>query len=164
MIDCETMRTVIASGLKDYLGCPVIRSNQNQEPPKYPYLSYTITTLMSENKGTYGVYNDGYDRQARIQTWSITVQSDNNSECVDLVCKAHEWLDRVGTTYLNDNNVIVQSVGSITNRDNFLTTEYEYRNGFDVDFWLLDTVKSIVSGEDSETIETYELNTKVEED
>lgn len=163
MIDYETMRTAIANGLKQYLGCPVIRSNQNQEPPEYPYLSYTITTLMSENNGTYGVYSDGYDRQARTQTWSITVQSDDNSECIDLVCKAHEWLERTGNIYLNDNNVIVQSVGSITNRDNFLTTEYEYRNGFDVVFWMLDTVKSTITGDEAETIETFELNTKVEE-
>lgn len=141
MIDYENMRTVIAKGLKEYLGCPVIRSNQNTKPPKYPYVSYTITVLMSQNKGTYGVYEDGTERKPFVQTWSITALSDDNSESVMLACKAREWLDRVGSTYLNENGVIVQSVGSVTNRDNFLTTEYEYRNGFDAFFWLMDEVE-----------------------
>ena len=66
--------------------------------------------------------------------------SNDNSESVALASKAREWLDRSGTVYLNDNDIIVQSVGSITNRDNFLTVEYEHKNGFDVVFWLYDEV------------------------
>ena len=54
--------------------------------------------------------------------------------------KAREWLERVGNLYLNDNNIIVQSVGNVSNRDNVLTMEYEYKHGFDVVFWLFDTV------------------------
>lgn len=162
MIDYDGMRTVIAKGLKQYLGCPVIRSNQNEAPPAYPYVSYTITTLLSQNKGTYGEYADGYDRQARTQTWSVTIQSNDNAECVKLACMAHDWFDRVGSTYLNDNDVIVQSVGSVTNRDNFLTTEYEYRNGFDVVFWLFDEVDSNASGTETGNIESFEVNTNAE--
>lgn len=140
MFDFDKARATIATGLSAYLNCPVIRSNQNAIPPPYPYVSYSITTLMSENKGTYGVYSDGIDRKPFIQTWSITVLSNDNSECMTLVCKARDWLDHVGTVYLNDNKVICQSVGSISNRDNFLTTDYEYRNGFDVKFWFMNEV------------------------
>ena len=56
---------------------------------------------------------------------------------------------------MNDNNVIVQSVGSITNRDNVLTVGYEYKNGFDVDFWLFETVGDT----DTEIIETADIST-----
>lgn len=156
MINFENIRNTVITGLENYLGCPVIRSNQNESPPHYPYLSYTVTTFMKENKGSYGLYEDNVERKPFTQTWSITVQSNNNSECLSLVNMAHEWLDLVGKTYLSDNGVIVQSVGSITNRDNFLTSEYEYRNGFDVVFWLMNEVERT-----TEEIETAKL-TQVE--
>lgn len=155
MIDYENMRAIVVKGLIDYLKCPVVRSNQNEEPPEYPYVSYTVTRLLSENNGTYGEYEDGSERKPFTQTWSITVLSDNNSECVELVSKAHEWLDRIGRLYLSDNNVIVQSIGGITNRDNVITTEYEYRNGFDVVFWLMD---EITTDTVTDVIEVIDIN------
>ena len=142
MIDYENMRTTVAKGLKNYLGCPVVRSNQNAEPPPYDYVSYTITTLMSENKGTYGEFSDGKARKWVNCVWSFSAFSDDSSKSVMLANKAREWLDYVGIVYLSDNNIVVQSVGSVTNRDNVLTTEYEYRNGFDVVFALFDTIDS----------------------
>ena len=140
MIDYENIRRIIVKGLRDYLGCPVIRSNQNADPPSYPYCSFTVITPMSENKGTWQEHGDGVDRKATTQTWSLTFLSNNDSEAIALANKANDWFDRVGTTYLDDCNVIVQSVGSISNRDNFLTIEYEYRKGFDVVFWLYDEI------------------------
>ena len=160
-IDYENLRTTVAKGLKEYLKCPVIRSNQNKEPPAYPYVSYTITTLMSENKGTYGVYEDGKDRKPFKQIWSITVQSDDDTESVDLAVKAHQWLDHIGRVYLNDNNVYVQSVGGISNRDNILTVEYEYRKGFDVVFELFNVVDNPIA--ESGYIETVDINGEVVE-
>lgn len=154
MIDYENLRSTVAQGLKKYLGCPVIRSNQNAEPPPFPYLSYTVTTLMSENNGTYGEYEDGIARKPVTSRWSITALSDDNIESVTLANKAREWLDYVGTVQLNANNVIVQSVGSVTNRDNILSTDYECRNGFDVVFWMFDEVKEPETG----TIETIFFN------
>lgn len=157
MIDYEKLRETVATGLSKYLGCPVVRSNQNESPPDYPYLSYTVTALIKENKGTYGIYVDENgaqtERKPFVQTWSVTALSNNNAESVVLAVKAHEWLDYVGRVYLSDNDVIVQSVGGITNRDNFLTTEYEYRNGFDVTFWLMNEVKNT----SEEVIETADL-------
>lgn len=35
MIDNENLRLTVVKGLKDYLDVPVIRSNQNAEPPNY---------------------------------------------------------------------------------------------------------------------------------
>lgn len=140
MFDYDGMRKTVAAGLKKYLNCPVIRGNQNEEPPAYPYVSYNVITPFHENKGTYGEYDDGVHRKPFTQTWSITAQSDDNSESVNLAIKAHEWLDHVGTQYLKENGVDVQSVGNVTNRDNVLTVEYEYKNGFDVVFYLFNEV------------------------
>lgn len=145
MIDVDKLKQVVVSGLKEYLGCEVIRTNQNAEPPAYPYVSYTITTLASANKGTYEEYADGTTRKQVTQTWSITAQSNSESESVKLALKAREWLDYSGRVYLKNNGVIVQSVTNITNRDNILTVEYEYKNGFDVVFYLFDETENNIN-------------------
>ena len=158
MIDYEGMRLTVAKGLREYLDCIVIRSNQNAEMPQYPYISYTVTQLMSANNGTYGEWEDGKARKAVTSTWSVTALSDDNAESVTLAMKAREWLDYVGRVYLKDHGVIVQSVGGITNRDNVLTYGYEYRNGFDVVFWCYDEIEM---PNNVETIETLTMGEDV---
>ena len=101
-----------------------------------------ITIPKGKNGGTYGKYDDGFDRKPHTMTWSITIQSDNDNECVTLGLKANDWFDHIGTKYLKAKDVNVQSVGDLTNRDNILTAEYEYRKGFDVVFWLLSVVEN----------------------
>lgn len=137
MIDNEKLRTVVVEGLRDHLNIPVVRGNQNAAPPEYPYLSYNITTLESANNGTWGKYDDGFDRIPVTQTWSVTVQSDKEAESVTLAVKARDFLCHSGTCYLNDNDVIVQSVTNITSRDSLISIEYEYKNGFDAVFWIM---------------------------
>ena len=153
MFNNSALREVVVTGLSQYLGVPVIRSSQNAPPPKYPYASYTVTVLENTKSGTWGRYPDNIDRIPITQTWSITVQSDKEAESVELAIKAKEWLTHSGTTYLNDNDVIVQSATSITNRDNMISIEYEYRNGFDVVFWLMNEVNNHEI-ENNEIIET----------
>lgn len=142
MFDYDNLRKTVVQGLNKYLNIPIIRSNQANISPSYPYLSYTITMPIKANKGTYGVYADNKERIPVTQVWSLTIQSDNYDETLKLTNRAWEWLSRTGTVYLNDNGVIVQSVTSITNRDNMITVEYEYRQGFDVEFWSFDTIEN----------------------
>jgi hypothetical protein len=134
------MQTVVCKGLAAYLGVPIIQTNQTAQPPKYPYISYTVTTLKSENNGTWGRYSDGAYRKPVKQTWSITTHSDDSDEAMTLAVKAEEYLTHSGITYLNDNDVIVDRTTAITNRDNLITAEYEYRNGFDVVFYLFNEI------------------------
>lgn len=155
MIDFENIQLVVARGLKNYCKCPVICSNQKKKPPSYPYISYTITTLAGENKGSYGVNEDGTESKSVPHIWSITAVSGNDIESMTIAYKAREWLDRVGSTYFNDNNVNLVSVGSVTNRDNFLTVEYEYRKGFDVFFSVNDVIGDTT--EQDGYIETAEI-------
>ncbi len=142
MIDNENLRLNVVKGLKKFLQIPVIRGNQNAEPPKYPYLSYNVTTVTGENNGTYGEYSDGVDRKPVTQTWSITVQSDDESEALRLASKAHDWLDHIGRAYLSDNHIIVQSVTSVTSRDSILTIKKKKKKGFDIVFWLYDEIEN----------------------
>lgn len=156
MIDTEKLRQTVVKGLKKWLGCEVIRTNQTATMPAFPYVAYTITTLADENKGTYGQYADNVKRKPHIQTWSITAHSDKYIEAVKLANKARDWLDEIGTTYLNDNDVIVQSVGSITDRSNLLTAEYQYSYGFDCFFWVYDEIGAENDGMDG-VIETADI-------
>jgi len=156
LFNLSLYRTTIVTGLSAELNIPVIRSNQTATAPDYPYLSYTITTLMNDKNGTWGEYTDGYNRKPFTQVWSLTVQSDDAEQAMNLCIQARDWLDRVGTTYLNDNGVIVQSVGAINNRDNMITIEYEYRMGFDCTMWFLNVSAS--SAEETGRIQTVEFN------
>lgn len=133
MIPMTEIRTAIVSNLTEWLGCPVIRTNQNEMMPPYPYCTYTITTAMSANNGTYGVHDDDTKTKDFRQIWSFSALSKDYAECMEIAVKAHEWLDEVGTLKLYDSSVYVLSVGSISDRSNILNAEYEYVLGFDFD-------------------------------
>lgn len=158
MVDNEKLRKTVVKGLSEYLGIPVIRSNQNAEPPDYPYVTYTVITAEKANNGTYGEYEDGIDRLPVTQTWSITIQSDKEDESISLASRARDYLIHSGRCHLNDNDVIVQSVTDITNRDNMISIEYEYKNGFDVVFWLMSEVKREVEEIETVKFEEYGIN------
>lgn len=149
MIDHNRLRSVVVRGLKKYLGIPAIIFNQAEEQPDYPFIGYTVTTPKSANNGTRGEYTDGIARIPVTQTWSITAFSNDETESVTYADKAREWLEYVGTTYLSDNDVIVQKTTNVTNRDNVLSVGYEYKNGFDCVFWLLDEIGSHIESADA---------------
>lgn len=158
MIDYENIRLGVAKGLKEYCGIPVVRSNQTEELAELnidTYLSYTITTLKGENKGSYGVYEDGTKRKPVPHIWSVSAVSPDDSKSVMYACKAHEWFDTVGNTFLTEIGAIVESVGSVTNRDNILTYEYQHKKGFDVFFTLFDVIEG--SADSDGVIETAEI-------
>lgn len=150
MVDCAKIRDVVCKGIKEYCGLPIIRSGQNAPAPDYPYISYTVTTLMSENNGTYSIKNDKVYKEV-TQTWSITIIADNYNTCIEKAMLVRNWLDFNGRMYLTDNDVVVQQITAITTRDNMLTVDYEFRCGFDVIFSCFDEI-----GDDREYIETIE--------
>lgn len=155
MIDLNYIRAKIVKGLKDELNIPIIRTNQTGEAPPYPYMSYTITSLMDDSNGTWGEYTDGIHRKPGTQTWSVTVQSNKADEAMALCIQARDWLDHTGNIYLKDNNIIIQSVGMVNNRDNLITIEYENRYGFDFTIWYLNEVGSLE--EKAGTIEEVDI-------
>lgn len=141
MINYREIEKLIVNGLQDYLtsqgyNCPVIMANQTSPIPEYPYISYTITSPVISDAKTYGVTNDGTRFKSMVQIWSFTVQSGDDTETANIALAAYDWFALVGSTYLSDNKIVAQRVGSITNRDNLLSIEYEYRQGFDVQFLL----------------------------
>ncbi len=143
MIDIENIRDTVVSSIKNYIGIPVIRQNQSAEPPDYPYIGYTVTTPMMTNNGTYGEFWENgvqYYRKEFRQIWSFTVCSDNDLQSKKFAFMLYDYLDKAGSIALSDNEIVVQRIENITNRDNLLTTDYEYRNGFDVTFAFMNEI------------------------
>lgn len=164
-------------GLKAHLGCEVVMANQATPAPDYDYVAYTIVNPLVENNGTFGVYEDGFKRREHQQVWSFTSISDDDTKSKVNAIKAHEYFSEIGAIYLADNGISVQLVRSVSCRDNLLTVGYEYRNGFDVTFAVMDEIDNTADGAisgasisyDGETITPTdpaavldELNTRLE--
>lgn len=141
MIDFDKVRAAVTDGLRDTLGISVIRSNTTAPLPKLPFCSYTVRTLLDNSKGTWARYEDGCDRIPAHQTYSITINSEKYSECATLALTAFDFFTNTGVVQLKDNGIVVESVGAITPRDTVLTVDYEYRQGFDVKFGLMNTLE-----------------------
>ncbi len=134
MIPIKEAETIIAEALQTGVGCPVIRANQSAPVPGYPYISYTIITPLVANNGTFGDYGEGVAAKQIGQVWSFTAQSDDSTESQITALRAHDYLDYAGVVALRDLGISVNGARNITNRDNFLTVGFEYRNGFDATF------------------------------
>lgn len=165
MIDFVKIRQTVVKSIKEHLQVPVIRLNQNTEPPKYPYIGYTITTLMKTNNGTYGEFTEVIDeksvkvyRKEFQQVWSFTVYSDDDLQSKTLAMQLYDYLDKRGVLDLAEQEIVIQRIENITNRDNLLTTDYEYRNGFDVAFAFMNEIAEKTEEQISDYKFKYTLN------
>jgi hypothetical protein len=130
----ETEAEIVAL-LEEYTGCTVVLANQTSPMPEYPYISYTITTPVHAQGGTYCI-TDGEYYLPMLQTWSFTVQSGDYNECMKKGMRMYDFFAQGGIEKLQKINVAVSSKTNLTSRDNFLTIRYEYRCGMDVVFRL----------------------------
>ena len=164
MIDHRTNEIIIVEKLKAYLSttqrpCEVVRQNQVVEAPAYPYVSYTMTTPLSASSGTYSEAEDGSLYRATLQTWSFTVQSDDQDEALSLAMRVYDFFSVVGVTILADNGITVRKVRDVTTRDNMISIQYEHRNGLDVTFGLL----TVITPENQISRDVIETSTNVKE-
>lgn len=161
MIDHRANEIVIVDGLQAYLSkegrpCTVVRQNQVAKSPAYPYVSYTEITPLSEMRGTYSETEDGTLYRDATQTWSFTVQSDDQDEALALGMKMADFFTASGLILLSDKGITVRRVTNLTSRDNLLTIQYEYRKGLDVTFGLLYAITP-EQQQSPDVIETIEI-------
>ena len=138
MLDLKSIRVALFSGLSEYLGIQMIRSDQTGPAPAYPYGTGKATTPAAANNGTYEQHADGVSRLMVRSIWSLSFLSADYDESVTLATKAREWVTHTGRVWLSERGIVVQSVTDITNRDNILTVEYESKHGFDVVLYVFD--------------------------
>lgn len=139
MVEQKQINKTIVNGLKQACGCEVIRANQTSTLPKYPFLSFNIITPLKIKGGTYSEYEDMKEKEI-TQVWSFTVQSDSDMEALALAYTAHEWLEDTGTLQLSESGIVARKISDISNRDNLVSVDYEYRKGFDATFALLSRI------------------------
>ena len=142
MIELRKNEIHITEGLKHYLStptreCEIVRQNQIAKVPAYPYVAYTVVNPVVQFGGTLSEADDGTMYRTVQQTWSFTVQSDDQDEALNLAIKIHSFFTSAGIVYLDDGDISVFRVGGISSRDNLLSIEYEHRNGLDVTLGLL---------------------------
>lgn len=142
MIPYNKIRTEVAKGLAEHLRIKMIRTNQAAPAPAYPYGCYTVTTIATANNGTWQQHEDGIDRKQVRMIMSLSFLSDDSEQSVELAINAREWLEHTGRIWLKDRGITVQSTTDVANRDNFLTSGYEHKQGFDVVFYAYDEVGS----------------------
>lgn len=163
MIDYRQNELTVTNGLQDWLAskgfkCPVIMANQTAPTPEGDYMSYTVTSPVVSDAAHYSVAEDGTRYKSLNQIWSFTAQSADDVRAINIALLAYDWFALTGCTYLSDNGIIALNVGNITNRDNLISIEYEYRRGFDVTLSLLHTLDK-ADCESAGYIETAEIQT-----
>ena len=142
MLDLKSIRVALFTGLSEYLGIKMIRSDQTGPAPAYPYGTGKATTPAAANNGTWQQHDDGVSRLMVRSIWSFSFLSADYDESVMLATKAREWVSHTGRVWLSDRGIVVQSVTDITNRDNILTVEYESKHGFDVVLYVWDEAQN----------------------
>ncbi|MCC8112071.1 MAG: hypothetical protein LIO74_10955 [Ruminococcus sp.] len=80
MVIEQNLETEIIRALEGYTGCTFVLTNQVTPVPAYPYISYTITTPAEYEGGTYCRQHNIY-YLPYLQTWSVTMHSDDNDAC-----------------------------------------------------------------------------------
>lgn len=127
----KRVNLLITEGLKQVTGCEVVKANLAGAPiPPYPYISFSILSTETR-KGTYSTVNGKKKYMPLTQTWSFTVQGEDDDETLEIAMKARDWLEEAGRLHLGDSRIVVQKAGPVQNRDSLLTVGYEYRKGFD---------------------------------
>ncbi len=134
MINLSAIRNPIVKGLRDSTGLTTIIADQSAEQPPYPFIGLKFTTTgLSVGQAAEGM--EGYDatiEQDLELVLSATSYSDDLDESFNNAQKALAWFKGAGWLSLSDVGITIVRTEPMTNRDTFLSIEYERRHGFDV--------------------------------
>ena len=142
MIKYDDWYLPLADGLENYVVHAVIQAETKHKQPPYPFIAIKQTspsigigvpTVFTGKDGTQTIEQD-YE-----MVLSLTAHSDAIESATDLANKARNYFLGKGTIELSDAYIAIVDVLPATNRDVFLTIEYERRIGFDVRLRVRDT-------------------------
>lgn len=155
MITYDDLWYPLEAGLKSYVGVPVVRAESEGDIPAYPFISVKQTTPFI-NMGQPVIINESAGQTIQQVTecvFSFTVNASTLESATDTANKARLYFLGKGVIELSDSSITIVEVFNATNRDVFLTDDYERRVGFDVRLRVLD-----VETYEIETIDTVILN------
>ena len=140
----EIVRNALIKGLHDYMNLLVIQSSTIGDMPKYPFITYTVTSpylkVGFDEEYTEQV-NSTYQNRHVLhyeRVFSFTIVSKDEDEAMDLCVKAIRYFSNNGVLALKDKNIVIVEITNVAARDNFITIDYDHRYGFDVRIRLAD--------------------------
>lgn len=141
MIEYDDWWIPLQNGLSSYIIQNVIQAETTGKQPPYPFITIKQTSpaigvgipAIFTGAGTQTIEQD-YE-----MVLSLTAHSDAIESATDLANKARNYFLGKGTVELSDAYIAIVDVLPATNRDVFLTIEYERRIGFDVRLRVRDT-------------------------
>lgn len=144
MMKHEIVRNALIKGLHDYMNLLVIQSSTIGDMPKYPFVTYTVTSpylRLGQNEEYTEEVNSTYQNRHVLhyeRVFSFTIVSKDEDEAMDLCVKAIRYFSNDGVLELKDKNIVIVEITNVAARDNFITIDYDRRYGFDVRIRLAD--------------------------
>ena len=141
------VRNTIVAKLYNAVNKPIIPNTNTQNRPAYPFIDYSITSLIGDKSDGYHIYTDepqpedGEEVLTNIIntshynhniSFSFNAYSDDESESYQLIKQAWDWFKHQGVQTLSYEKIAVVDVLDIQNRTILAVDEYEKRYGFDV--------------------------------
>ena len=155
------VRNEIVYRLEQHIGCPVILSDQIAEQPEYPYCYYSVIAprISSHAFGLRELVDTQIVQRSEpvAATMSFTFCSMNREtdegyvygedEALELAEKAHGFfLLNAHNVKTANGDIVINNVGAVANRSDFLIEETVRRYGFDVrlNFVRIDEMQTTV--------------------
>ncbi|MEY9097083.1 hypothetical protein [Paenibacillus sp. RC84] len=156
MIQFKAIRNAIVRGLAAHLGVKVIEMNGGGDIPKTAFLTYDFSGSFGDRPGYPAVYVAD-DKIREVETVPFTVSflsyADDKATSMENALKAREWFRGAGRELLKESvNAVVYEIGEVQNRDIAIGSEWERRQGFDVEFRTQDIVETPLVPIDKVTI------------
>lgn len=154
------IRNKIIALLHGAIGKPIIPNTNTQNRPEYPFIDYSITSLIGDKSDGYHVFTDepipepdngdfeigilGIKEPEPVTNlintgyynhniaFSFNSYSDNETEAYDLIKQVWDWFKHQGVQTLSYEKIAVVDVLDIQNRTILAVDEYEKRYGFDL--------------------------------
>lgn len=164
----SNIRNKIIEKMTDELGVPVIQSNQTEDRPRYPFVTYTIISSNTPEKGTGNYlqevisssstpFKNDIRETLELQPQffiSFTAYAEKDFEAENTARKLYDLLKFQLYYFLRSIDVTVIEIKNFGNRSVLEVDEYERRCGFDVRFRTshqiertVETVEKIITKE-----------------
>lgn len=140
----EIVRNALVKGLHDYMNMLVIQSSTIGDMPRYPFISYTVTSpylRLGQDEEYTTQENSTYQNRHVLhyeRVFSFTIVAKDEDTAMNTCMKAIRYFRNDGVLELKDKGIAIVEISNVTARDNFITIDYDRRYGFDVRIRLAD--------------------------
>lgn len=141
----ETRNTIIKM-LHEHMGIPVIAGNNTQNRKEYPFVDYSIITLVQfDGQGNEVIEGLELDIKNTLElqpklSISFNAYSRNETEAYETAKMVSNYFRHIGHDELGWSGVVVVDVMDIMNRTILEVDKYEFRYGLDVMFRFRDDI------------------------